>query len=254
MKSLLLACIFLIATSAYADPCETDNFPDQGGPLSHLAENLDPVVQLQLGVGVSHFPLTENGTWYQEGFPYRADQVNPSVKIGLEFKLTDTTHIQLGFHDLAANNYGMSAIAVDSDASYAACRYNHAICYKTSHWFGSGDVQGAYLTVDQDIPIRDGAFVLEAGLAAERYTWQEVIPDQYADPGVQANPTPYYHSITHKPNISPGFILGVGYKINKDSTVMLNVEHFKVNATDGYPPGFGTTVWSLWYVKNFKQF
>lgn len=113
---------------------------------------------LAISLGLSHFSLAPNGTWYQEGFPYEVTQTVPSISVGI-----DTKYFELGYTYLGKVKSSAEATASDAD-------YNDGPPYwPLSHWNGSGDVSGLYAGGHVG-PITVGAYVYKP-------TWKMDIPD-----------------------------------------------------------------------------
>jgi hypothetical protein len=118
-----------VANSTYHNPLADDLNPQQrsisinGIPIEVVHSHVQP----EIGVGVSKFSLTENGTWYQEGFPYGVNLYSPAISLGIKADITDSVSIRAGYENLG--QVTSSALASASDANYAACRNDHAKCW-----------------------------------------------------------------------------------------------------------------------------
>lgn len=138
--------------------------------------------EVELGTGLTRFGSAPNGTWYQEEFDHKLQLDSPSLSVGVRYKLADNLvvidriNLRAGYEYLG--RVKSSALATASDEDYATCRYDTSTCWPLSHWYGVGDVQGLYVTLQPEIDIGGGyALFAEAGVSLYRSAWQVDIPD-----------------------------------------------------------------------------
>lgn len=155
MKKLLLIFLTLLSISAFAE--------------------------VEIGVGVTHFQHADNGTWWQEEFAHDLTMNSPSFSIGIKNKLKENVlgfervNYRVGYEYLGrAKSY---ALASASDEDYWGCRYHTETCWPLSHWYGVGDVQGLYATVQPEIDMGKYSIFFEGGISAYYSRWKVDIPD-----------------------------------------------------------------------------
>lgn len=168
--------------------------------------------EVELGTGLTHFTRAENGIWYQEGFPYRLQMDSPSLSVGVRHKIADNLviidriNLRGGYEFLG--RVKSTAVATASDEDYATCSHDTSTCWPTSHWYGVGDVQGLYLTLQPEIDIGDYSLFAEAGVSFYRSSWRVDIPDWRP---TREGPERYL-TATHQTRWERTNILGVGIR------------------------------------------
>jgi hypothetical protein len=198
-------------------------------------------------MGVTQYTKTGNGTWYQEGFPYQVNLTQASMGGSVVLNLDDKTRLRLGVEDMGLN-FNIAAEATPSDANYAACKNNMSTCWPAAHWYGTGAEFNAYLALDRDIKTPVGTFVVEGGVTANTYIYNENIPDWYGSPGAPRHDVQVGHSIFH--GVLPGLKVGLGYKINNSMTVMATVQKY-FPTPQNVPPAWGTAMYNVSLMKQF---
>jgi opacity protein-like surface antigen len=195
-------------------------------------------VQPEIGIGVSKFGLTENGTWYQESFPYGVNLYSPAISLGIKANLTDSISIRAGYQNLGTVTSHAEATA--SDANYAACHYDHSKCWPLSSWYGQGSVQQAYITLDGSHKLWGVTWIGEAGVVYFKPTWTETIPNWISSPTAQ----PELVVVSHDAKLQAGYTLGFGVQLDKNTTLMLNMEKTSAQG-DQFPAIYSGTTYTL---------
>lgn len=198
-------------------------FADQQS-IEQAAQEFADKIRLELNVGGENFGTTPNGTWYQETFPYELHMQSATEGIGLDYAVSDTRQIRIGYQYLG--NVTSEALATASDENYEVCRNDHSQCWPLSHWYGKGNVQEVYITLDQDFQVHGMTFILEVGGAITHPTWHEDIPDWIGSP----TDTPHDVNVTHNPNsyrTTP--IFGIGWKITNNLSLMFQAQYLKTD-------------------------
>ena len=166
---------------------------------------------LDIELGRTWFGHQQDGTWYQERYPYTLDTEDNFFGIGWRSALTDKWDWRIGYANLGSAS--SDAIAVTSDELYAAGCPNAHEC-PTARFKGHGGVSGISLTAISSSP---GLF-FEGGLYFFRATWRM---DYTPLPG--GTTTTYRHI----PRWQVGTRLGVGYRIG---SMEFLVSHYLVEA------------------------
>ena len=185
-KNLVFAGLLLLATPAFAG--------------------------LDIELGRTWFGHQQDGTWYQERYPYTLDTEDNFFGIGWRSALTDKWDWRVGYANLGSAS--SNAIATSDEAYAAGCTGSPAC--DESRFTGHGSVSGISLTAISSSP---GLF-FEGGLYFFRAKWQletaAVLPIPYP-------PTRYRHI----PHWQIGTRLGVGYRIG---SMEFLVSHYLVEA------------------------
>lgn len=92
-----------------------------------------PDLSLALGLGLTHFSLAQDGTWYQRRFPYSVTQTVPSVSLSLRTEDWQAGVVYLG-------QVRSTALATASDADYE----DGPPDWPLSRWNGWGDAYGVF--------------------------------------------------------------------------------------------------------------
>lgn len=149
---------------------------------------------VEVGVGVSHFSHQPDGFWYQkEAGPYDLTLNSPSVSLGWRQAIHPNWAVRIGYEYLG--QVKSSAVATASDLNYEAFRQGKEPLWRLSHWYGKGDVQGVYFTLQPQRTFGDYTLYGELGGYAYKPTWQVTIPDWIGT----ATDTPHLLVATHNP-------------------------------------------------------
>ena len=175
--------------------------------------------QFDLELGRTWFGHQQDGTWYQERYPYTLDTESNFWGIGWRSALTDKWDWRIGYANLGSAS--SSAIAT-TEAHYAAGSYECPM-YRFD---GRGGVSGISLTAISSSP---GLFV-EGGLYFFRATQQMDVT-----PLPDGTTTAYRHI----PRWQIGTRLGVGYRIG---SMEFLVSHYLVEAKGPGESESGTPV------------
>lgn len=189
-------------------------------------------------LGESQFKDHGDGVWYQEIYPYELHLKSGSVGLRYDVKLTDQTSYSLGYMNLGKVSSSAIAVGVDApgDGGYdPVTRSCVGGCIPTSHWFGSGEVQGLYGSYVQHF----GAWAVEAGLYLYRPTWTVSVPDWRGCR--DCAPIPIETPNTAHWQVGP--MLGLRYSINQWS-LNLSTWHTQTEATD-YSSLYHNQTWNL---------
>jgi hypothetical protein len=175
-------------------------------------------VQAEIGVGLSDYNRTHNGTWYQDGFAHKTPMTTGDFSVGIVDNVSDKVQVHAGIQDLGT--VSSVALATASDSNYAVCRDNHKLCWPLSTWYGKGGAVQAYATVSDEKKVAGVPVILEAGVTAFRPTWKETIPNWISSPTA----TPQLVSVNHDPTLQYSPKFGAGVRLSKNLTLMLDVE------------------------------
>lgn len=124
---------------------------------------------LEVGTGLSIFTRPANGTWYQEGNPYRLDLKDASLKLGITAKPA-SWRWHAGIEWLG--RYGMDAMNKSSDYAYF-----HNRDWPLSRWVGHGHAHGVYLTAGPEYQRRGFVVHPIVGVYAYLMTWSVTVTD-----------------------------------------------------------------------------
>jgi hypothetical protein len=180
--------------------------------------------------GISKFTPHGDGVWYQKAFPYELRMSSPSM--GLRYDTTGPLGLKYGagFMRLGSVKTSAEAVALDGvapdDGGYnPATKACNGTCWPTSHWYGSGQVQGVFGAVGKSF----GPWTIETGLYLYRPTWTMDIPDMVWCR--QCERVALRVGDAGKWNIGP--MVGLRYRIDKWS-LNLSAWHTTTRGTD-YP-------------------
>lgn len=163
---------------------------------------------IEIGMGITRFGPSDNGTWYQNGSPHSLNLTSESFKIGItRTKEGWRSHLGLEF-------LGRYASWCDCTSDYS---YFTGGNYPTSNYFGKGHVSGLYMTQGPEYRIGGLTVHPTIGLFAYRAKWTVYIPDWVpcieGPDGPNCKPdTPRVFGVRSKNEIlvSPLFGLSVG--------------------------------------------
>jgi hypothetical protein len=252
----LLSSFDLVQTGLAATPprtCSNEAEPSSKSPSNNPMASFDAALQgpskkavsPEVGMGYTKYNLTQDGIWYDSTFPHDVQLTPPEMSFGVRAKITDAVSVRAGAEYLG--QVTSAAIAVGSDASYAVCKNNHSLCLPVSHWYGFGGVSELYLTVDGEKKIMGVPVIAEAGVAVNRPTWEENVPDAYQTP---SGPHNVYLSVSHDPRLQFGYRAGFGVRLSKDTTLMLDWQTTSAKG-DQYPAIYSGPAYTIEYRKDF---
>ena len=164
---------------------------------------------LDIELGRTWFGHQQDGTWYQERYPYTLDTEDNFFGIGWRSALTDKWDWRIGYANLGSTSSDAIAANVEIvDPIYKA----GCIGCLTYRYTGRGGVSGISLTAISSSP---GLF-FEGGLYFFRATWDLDVVGPYST-----------SSYRHIPHWRVGTRLGVGYRIG---SMEFLVSHYLVEA------------------------
>lgn len=165
--------------------------------------------------GMSQFGHQPDGIWYQNSLAHSLHMTSPTAGFGVTGNVADWVRWRAGYAYLG--RVTSSAEATASDEDYATKRCNGKVCWPLSHWYGSGNVQGLYATLNPEHQVGSIKIIGEAGLWLYRPTWTMTIPDWRRCQDCR----PEYLQVQHKPRWQPGLTLGIGLRYAR-TTLMLS--------------------------------
>ena len=164
--------------------------------------NMSYADEVSVGIGASKF-TSSDGIWYQDEFPHSLRLTSFSAKIQYEKTISEKFALNGGYLYLGKTSSDAEASASDADHSWPL-----------SHWYGYGDVKGAYLhgkyTLGSGIYLQGGGYLYKA-------TWHEYIPDWRPC----ATCDTMYVEVSHKPKWKLAPIYGIGYRHKNMSIEMM---------------------------------
>lgn len=196
---------------------------------------------ISVGVGYSFFTKAGNGTWYQNEYDHQLNMQSPSVTIRNDFKLF-SQDMSVGYmYEGKVSSY---ALAKASDNAY----YAHS-AYPMSHWYGSGDTQGFFLSNRQHY--KD--WYVSLGLMMYRSTWEVTIPDWYGCTDAKClipTTTPLSIKAVHRAIWKTMPMLNIGYNFDKKTSVEFGIYPADCSG-DEFPAVYRTGLFNITVMKGF---
>ena len=165
---------------------------------------------IESGVGLTQFGKAIDGRWYQSPFPHTLEMRSVSSSIGIKYRAPtekfDNLFIRAGYE--YQGKASSSAEATASDENYANCTTGKETCWPMSHWYGTGDVSGVYLTLVPERMVNGTGFFAEAGVYLYRPKWEVNIPDWIGS----REDEPHLVHVAHNPKWQVAPMLGFGVR------------------------------------------
>lgn len=146
--------------------------------LLALMPGLCGAVNFEIGAGQSRYNATENGLWYQRGYPADMDMKSSAVEAGIV--------IPLSYVDIHADAFDLGQINTNAYADPSDARYDSGQripLSQLSDFNGHGGVYGLTISGEPHFTVGALTFGVEVGAAYESATWTEHIGHWY-NPGV----------------------------------------------------------------------
>ena len=192
--------------------------------------------QVEGGVGYSHTTPQPNGTWYQEGFPYKLDLNKASWYVGVKDKIDEDKVLHINYVSFGIIH--ADAIATTDDNYNATTHSCNGKCVAQSHFVGSGRSDGLKIAVEKlngNWGFIGGGFLFKPRWHTTVYDWTLA----YDMP-----PRTIEHSIKQNWTLRP--MVGVAYHVDSWE---VKLEHYFNKPYDSTNTGLthGTTMLSLGY-------
>lgn len=196
-------------------------------------------VEFEAGLGVAQTQRQDNGTWYQEGFPYSLDLTKKAFYLGVREQITPTVSAHVDYV-----NFGIlhtDAIATTDDNYDPVAHGCKGTCVAQSHFVGSGRSDGLKVAA-QWMPGGDKGFGLIGGVFLFKPSWKVTVYDWTL--AYDMPPRTIQHSIQSRWTLRP--VIGVSYRIDRFD---LRLEHYFNKPYDSVNTGItkSTTMLSLGY-------
>ena len=133
-------------------------------------------MEMELGIGQTHFSHTPNGTWWQQGFPYKLDMSHLADSIGMTGRINSWLRWHTDYESLGRASE--NSWDTPSDANYSITTPNHCngTCLPLANYVGSGSIRGIALTLAPEYRIADDLrFFVNAGPFLYRSSWNEQV-------------------------------------------------------------------------------
>ena len=129
-------------------------------------------IEFEASIGQSFYGHQPSGTWWVADQPPEFHLQGDAFTLGITGKL-DRYRLRAGYIDMGTASSAAVAMSYDGPANPAIT----PTTWPVSHWYGSGWVQGIYLTVAPEFDYVGFTFAPEIGLMAFQPHFQMTIPD-----------------------------------------------------------------------------
>ena len=171
-------------------------------------------VDFELSGGINKYKRAQNGTWYQEAFPYELDLKTATWGFGVSHKFNGMPRLRLEYVHLGQAS--ADAYAVPSDYNYIhntnTCNVK---CLPLAHFQSKGDVQGVALTVAPEFRFKHVSLFVEVGIYVFRPRYWAVVNDiMYGSPEGDLTGVEFVKEFTirHDSNIQSSWVIGAGVR------------------------------------------
>lgn len=149
-------------------------------------------VQFEIGAGMAHAFLQNNGTWWQEGFPHHFVLTQPFLEGGITGRLT--ARMDWHLDAVSLGRYAVNSWDTPRDANYNADSPTHCNgpCLPLANYIGNGRIYGVQALLARHT---SGAWRwgVEGGPMLYHETWRLNVPNWYP-PGGPITPVATYGS------------------------------------------------------------
>lgn len=185
-------------------------------------------MDFEASIGKTHFKPSQNGTWYQEAFPYTLNLESVYWSVGVSHKFENFPRVRAEYVDLG--DASADALAVPIDAYYNT-NTNECIgkCLPLAHFVSSGSVRGVALSIAPEKRFGDFTVFVEGGLYFFRPTYSAVVTNVRWTH--EAEPITVYTK--HKTTTQITYLFGAGVRYKN---VEFLVRHYDVEAADDDVP------------------
>lgn len=197
------------------------------------ADSITDYVHFEVGIGESIFQTRGNGTWYQEGFPYKMKLYFPAAEAGLTGDVIQRANWGVAWHlnYVWLGRVNSDAMATGDDnynwqthSCKRACTGSNTL----ARFVGQGNAQGIYFTLEPHYDYKGWRIGAEAGPFLDFSNWEETVYDYH----VYNNGTPYVTKVHN--NAAPQLSMVVGASIARGN-FSLNYQYFFTKGRDKDP-------------------
>ena len=141
--------------------------------------------RVEVGIGVAQATPTTNGTWWQQGFPYKLGLTSPSVMVGATADIN--AHVSWHIDGIYLGHFTSDSWDTPNDANYSgrAPTYCNGPCLPLAHYVGAGDIFAIAALLDLHTS-GDWRFGVRAGPMVFYERWSMSVPNWY--PSAQTSP------------------------------------------------------------------
>lgn len=188
----------------------------------------------ELSGGFTKYKRAQNGTWYQEAYPYELDLKSAAWGIGVSHKYAGLPRLRLEFVNLGMAS--ADAYAVPNDYNYIHnINQCNVKCLPLAHYMSKGDVRGVALTVAPEFSFGSSILYVEGGIYVFRPRYWATVTDIYtgsAEGEILYN-VPLTALLRHDANIQASWVIGAGVRYrNMDFGIRI----YDVGANDDDQP------------------
>ena len=196
--------------------------------MSHAAD-------FEAGIGFTQFKRSQNGTWYQEAFPYDLDLNSVGWSIGVSHKFTGWPRVRAEFIDLG--DASAWALAVPNDYNYHTSDNSCNVkCLPLATYKSSGDVRGVALSVAPEYKFGAYTTYAEIGLYFFKPRYKAVVTGIIygSSTGDYPEDTPVRTAyIKHDANIEITYLVGAGIR---HGNIDVGIRYYPVEAPNDDVP------------------
>lgn len=192
-------------------------------------------LDFELSGGITKYKRAQNGTWYQEAFPYELDLKSAAWSAGVSHKFVGYPRVRTEFVNLGMAS--ADAYAVPNDYNY---NFNdntcNTRCLPIAHYMSKGDVRGVAFTVAPEWKFGSYTAFVEGGVYVFRPRYWALVTEiiwgdsngDYAE-GARRDQT----TVRHKANIQSSWVIGAGVRYKN---VDFSLRIYDVGANDDDVP------------------
>jgi hypothetical protein len=200
-------------------------------------------VNFEIGGGLAIAQPMPNGTWYQEGLPYKLSLKTKQWFIGINGDINNNWRWHLDYVNLGTlKSDAIATTDADYNNSTHSCYANP--CVAQTRFIGSGTTNGVKATAEYHITKNDIEYNISAGIFAFKPEWTEILYNWTDSPNRPAVPGPLVHNIQTKMTYRPTIGAGIRYKNTE-----VRVDYYQNKSYSSAETGIakGTTTISIVY-------
>jgi len=131
-------------------------------------------VDYELSLGQTQYKQSNNGTWFQEAFPYTVDLNSINWSAGVSHKFDSVPRVRAEFVNLGKASADAWAVPIDA---YYNTNSNECVgrCLPLARFQSSGSVKGIALTIAPEMKFGDFSVFVEGGIYIFRPTYSAVV-------------------------------------------------------------------------------